>query len=143
MAEAILRYLAQGRVRAASAGDTPAAGVNPHALDCLRAHEIPTTELYCKPWGAFFGSCRPPVRMLIMLCEPDIYAAKADWDQEAVRTVKVHWPTADPEGAWGGQFHTAFEEVFITLEARIRRLLALPLNRLSDNALLQTLELIG
>jgi len=143
MAEALLRHLVQGRVRAASAGATAAASVNPMALECLRAHGIPTDELFCKPWGAFFGYYGPPVRVLITLCDPDIYAAKAHWDQAAVRTVKAHWPTPDPEGAVGTDLRRAFEEVFDTLEARIRCLLTLPLDFLSDKALARALGQIA
>jgi arsenate reductase len=145
MAEALLRHLAQGQVRAASAGDTAAASVNPYALECLTAHRIPTAQLFCKPWGVFFGYYRPPVRMLITLCNPDIYAAKANWDHEAVRTVRAHWPTADPEVTVGREIgmRLAFEELFVTLEARIRELVALPLDRLSDPALSRELARIG
>jgi len=144
MAEALLRHLAQGQVRAASAGDTAAASVNPYALECLTAHRIPTDQLFCKPWGVYFGYYRPAVRMLIILCNPDIYAAKAHWDHEAVRTVKTHWPTADPEVTVGREMklRLAFEELFVTLEARIRQLLALPLDRLSDQALSRELARI-
>jgi len=145
MAEALLRHLAQGQVRAASAGDTAAASVNPYALECLTAHRIPTDQLFCKPWGVFFGYYRPPVRMLITLCNSDIYAARAHWDHEAVRTVKTHWPTADPEVTVGREIELrpAFEELFVTLEARIRQLLALRLDRLSDQALSRELARIG
>lgn len=145
MAEALLRHLAQGQVRAASAGDTAAASVNPYALECLTAHRIPTAQLFCKPWGTFFGYYRPPVRMLITLCDPDIYAAKANWHHEAVHTVRAHWPTADPEVAVrrDGGMRLAFEELFVTLEARIWQLLALPLGTLSDQALSRELARIG
>ena len=145
VAEAVLRHLAQGRVRVASAGDTAAASVNPYALECLTNQRIPTAELFCKPWGAFFGYYRPPVRMLITLCDPDIYAATVNWDHETVSTVRAHWPTADPEAALGRErgMRLAFEELFITLEARIRQLLALPLDSLSDQALSRELARIG
>jgi arsenate reductase (thioredoxin) len=145
MAEALLRHLAQGQVRAASAGDSAAVSVNPYALECLTAHRIRTAQLFCKPWGVFFGCYRPPVRMLITLCDPDIYAAKANWDHEDVRTVKARWPTADPEITVGRgmEIRLAFEELFVTLEARIRLLLALPLDRLSDQALSRELARIG
>ena len=145
MAEALLRHLAQGQVRAASAGDTAAASINPYALECLTAHRISTDQLFCKPWGVFFGYYRPPVRMLITLCDPDIYAAKANWDHEAVRTVKAHWPTTDPEVTVGREMgmRLAFEELFVTLETRIRRLLALPLDTLGDEVLSRELARIG
>jgi arsenate reductase len=55
MAEAILRQVAQERVRAASAGESVAGPVNSHALDCLRAHGIATEGLQSKAWGEFFG----------------------------------------------------------------------------------------
>jgi arsenate reductase len=145
MAEGILRHLAQGRMRAASAGDTAAATVNPYALECLTAHRIPTAELSCKPWCVFFGHYRPPVRMLITLCEPDIYAARVNWSHEAAHTVSAHWPTADPEVAAGREMRMrlAFEELFVTLEDRVQQLLALPLGRLSDQALSRELARIG
>jgi arsenate reductase len=145
LAEAILRHLAHGRMRAASAGHAAALQVNPYAFECLAAHRISTTELFSKPWGMFFGFYRPPVRVLITLCDPDIYAARANWDYEAVHTVKVHWPTPDPEATGGSEtdMRLAFEEAFVTLEARVRQFLALPLDRLSDKALSQQLERIG
>jgi protein-tyrosine-phosphatase len=145
LAEAILRHLAQGRVRAASAGDAAALQVNPYALECLLAHRIPTTELFCKPWAMFFGYYRPPVRVLITLCDPDTHAARVDWNYEVGHTVKVNWPTPDPEATAGSEtdMRLAFEEAFVTLEARIRQFLALPLHRLSDGALSKELERIG
>jgi arsenate reductase len=145
LAEAILRHLAEGRVRAASAGDAAALQVNPYAFECLAAHRIRTTELFSKPWAMFFGYYRPPVRVLITLCDADTYAARVNWDNEAVHTVKAHWSTTDPEatGGNGNDMRLAFEEAFLTLEARIRRFLALPLDRLSDEVLSQELERIG
>lgn len=145
LAEAILRHLAQGRVRAASAGDAAALQVNPYAFECLASHRISTTELFSKPWVMFRGYYRPPVRVLITLCDPDIYATRADWDYEGVHTVKGHWPTPDPEAIAGKEtdMRLAFEVAFVTLEARIRQFLALPLDRLSDKALSHQLERIG
>jgi hypothetical protein len=48
MAEAILRHLAQERVRAASAGACVAGRVNSQALECLRTHGIATEGLRSK-----------------------------------------------------------------------------------------------
>ena len=145
MAEAILRHLAQGRVRAASAGETISGRVSPYAIACLKAHGIGTTGLRDKLWGELFGIYRPPVRVLITLSNPDTYAAKANWDKENVRTVKAHWPTPDPETVVGSPTdrRLAFEEVFVTLEARIRKLLALQMDQLTDRALARELTRIG
>lgn len=143
LAEAILRHLAQGRVRAASAGDTAIADVSPYALECLAAHHMTTTGLYSKAWGRFFGQDRPPVHILITLC--DAYAARVNWDHDAVHTVKAHWSTPEPELILGSPTdkRLAFEEAFLLLEARIRKFLSLPLERLSDAALSHQLERIG
>ena len=143
LAEALLRHLAQGRVRAASAGDTANIQVSPYALECLEAHDIATTELHSKAWGRFFGLGCPPVHILITLC--DAYAARVNWDRDTVHTVKVHWPTPEPELVVGSSTdkRLAFEEVFVLLEARVRRLLALPIGDLSQPALSQHLARIG
>lgn len=143
LAEAILRHLAQGRVRAASAGDTAKMRVNPYALECLAAHDIATTGLQSKAWGRLFGLGQPPVHILITLC--DAHAARVDWDRDTVHTVKVHWPTPEPELVVGSPTdkRLAFEEAFLLLEARIRRFLALPFNSLSDPALSRQLASIG
>lgn len=143
LAEAILRHLAQGRFRAASAGDTANIQVSPYALECLEAHNIATTGLHSKAWGRFFGLGCPPIHILITLC--DAYAARVDWDRDDVHTVKVHWPTPEPELVVGSPTdkRLAFEEAFVLLELRIRRLLALPLDRLTDAALSSQLGRIG
>lgn len=143
MAEALLRHLAKERVRAASAGDCPAAGVNPHALECLRAHGIATTGLHSKGWGAYSGAYRPQIRFLITLSEVD--ALKGNWNQEASRPVKANWAMPDPAAVLGSEadIGLAFEEAFGTLHTRIQSFLALPLGRLSDRALSKELTRIG
>lgn len=143
LAEGILRHLSQGRVRAASAGDLAQEPVSLYALGCLAAHRIPTTGLHSKPWGHFYGEGRSPVRLLITLC--DTYAAGVNWDRDAVQAIKAHWPTSEPELVTGSPTdkQLAFEDTFVLLEARIRRLLALPLDRLSEPALSQQLSRIG
>lgn len=145
LAEAILRHLARGRVRAASAGEKAAECVSFHTLECLVAHRIATTGLRTKPWGEHFGFDRPPVRALIALGDPNTYAMGVNWNQPGVRTAKAHWPTPDPKAVVGGEakVRLACEEVFALLEARIRRLLALPLDRLSDEDLVEQLARIG
>lgn len=143
MAEAICEHYAQGRVRAASAGDTPAVQVNPYALECLRAHGVATRGLRSKPWGEFFGLHRTPVRFVVSL--GDVYAAQTNWDHDTCATVKALWVMPDPSTVVGTatDARLAFEETFLTLESRIRKFLALPLGQLSDQALSRELALIG
>jgi protein-tyrosine-phosphatase len=145
MAEAILRHLAQGRVRAASAGETISGRVSPYAIACLKAHGIGTTGLRDKLWGELFGIYGRPVHVLITLSNADTYAAKANWDKENVRTVRAHWSTPDPETVVGTPTdrRLAFQEVFVSLEARIRKLLALQMDQLTYRALARELTRIG
>jgi protein-tyrosine-phosphatase len=146
MAEALLRHMAQGRVRVGSAGDKAGQRLNPYAVECLRAHDIATEELTSKPWGALFGEFRQPVRILISLTDPHLYAVGVNWDfPGSPRTVRAHWATPDPESVATNEIDTrlAFEELFFTLDGRVRRLLALPLERMSDEVLARELMRIG
>ena len=123
MAEAILRHLGGARVRAASAGEGGAfQELHPLALQCLRAHQVPTAGLHNKIWGEFFGISRPTVRVLITLGE--VYASKAAWPPG---TLLVGWPILDP--ALGPvdrdiDLRVAFEECYERLYLRIQDLLA-------------------
>lgn len=139
MAEAILTHLAQGRVRAASAGAV-SRGLSPYALQCLRAHGIATQGLRSKIWAEFFVPSAPPVRFLIAVS--DVYATKARWPEG---TLIGNWNMPDPGAVVGSDIdlRIAFEEAFGTLQARIQRFLALPIGQLTDQVLLQELIRIG
>jgi protein-tyrosine-phosphatase len=143
MAEAILKHLAQERVRAASAGDSPRAHVDPYAIECLRDRGIATTGLRSKGCNAFLGVYRPSVRFLITL--NNVGGAKANWDRDTIRPTKAHWGMPDPTAVVGSEtdIRVAFEEAFDTLDLRIRKFLALPLGLLNGRALTQELERIG
>src|SRR5260370_22221599 len=140
MAEAMLRHLAQERLRAASAGDCPCAQVDPYAIECLRQRGIATTGLRSKGCDAFLGAYRPPIRFLITLGE--VGRSKVNWDRVLT---KAHWGMPDPTAVVGREIdiRTAFEAAFATLDGRIRKFLALPLGLLNGRALRLELELIG
>lgn len=140
MAEALLRHLAQERVRAGSAGDSAVAYVSPYALECLAAHGIATEGLHSKAWGEFFGRNSPPLRFLIALC--DVNAAKAHWHED---TLIARWNMPDPGAVVGSDIdiRLAFEEAFGTLQTRIQKFLALPLGTLNAPALARELYRIG
>jgi protein-tyrosine-phosphatase len=143
MAEAILRHLAQDRLRAASGGASPDADldpVHPFALECLRAHGIATIGLRSKAWGEFFGATKPPVRLLIALS--DVYAAKADWPAD---TLVANWNTPEPADVVGHEveIRLAFEQTHGTLHSRIREFLSLQLEHLEEGALVEALTGVG
>jgi protein-tyrosine-phosphatase len=143
MAEAILRHLARERVRAASAGSSPCAQVDPYALECLRERGIATRGLRSKGCDAFLGVYRQPVRFLITLSA--VGGAKSNWDRDAIRPTKAHWGMPDPTAVVGSEadIRVAFEAAFATLDVRIRQFLALPLEQLNGRALAQELQRVG
>jgi arsenate reductase len=144
MAEAILEHLAGGRLRAASAGDGLVSGqVSPYALEVLSKHGVATQGLRSKPWGEFFGQGKPAFRFLITLCQ--VEAARLNWECDSKRLVRAHWEMPDPAALRGPAIalQFAFDKAFATLECRIRKFLALPLQRLADRNLARELERIG
>jgi protein-tyrosine-phosphatase len=143
MAEAMLRHLAQERARAASAGDSPRAQVDPYAIECLRERGIATRGLRSKGDDAFLGVYRPPVRFLITLSE--VGRTMANWDRDTIRPTKAHWGMPDPSAVVGCEIdiRAAFEAAFATLDVRIRQFLALPLEQLNGRALAQEVQRVG
>jgi protein-tyrosine-phosphatase len=144
MAEAILEHWADGRVRAASAGDRPFCGqVSPYALDVLVKHGVATQGLRSKAWGEFFGEGKPAFRFLITLCQ--VEAARLNWECDSKRLVRACWDMPDPVAMTGSavELRFAFDKAFATLESRIRKFLALPVHRLADRNLARELERIG
>jgi hypothetical protein len=71
-----------------------------------------------------------------------VYAANASWDRG---TLVARWEMPDPATIVGseGDIRSAFENTFDRLGSCIRSLLALPLDQLTDQVLLQELALIG
>lgn len=144
MAEAILRQLAQGRWRAASAGDAPGGRrVHPVALQTLQRHGVGTHGLRPRLWGEFFGLGREPVRILITLS--DVEAARVNWELDNSKLARAAWPMADPGEATGSEadIRQAFEAAFECLARRVGRLLALPAERLAPAALASALQEIA
>ncbi|WP_227842072.1 hypothetical protein [Vreelandella zhuhanensis] len=56
------------------------------------------------------------------------------------RAVKAHWGVLDPSRAEGSEAEVAFAGTFGALHRRIETMVALPLDRMSDDALRQALE---
>ncbi len=143
MAEAILNHLARGRVLAMSAAGDPSGGIHAYGSECLAAHGISAQTLRHASRSAFVGPCAPPAHFLITLCE--VKSHHCPIPAEPAPPVCTHWSMPDPTTVIGSVIdqQLAFEEAFATLHSRIRRFLALPLERLSDQALSAELTRIG
>ena len=142
MAEAILNHLARGRLRAMSGGG-PSSGIHPYASECLAAHGISAQIVRNASQRAFLNPYAPAAHFLIALCE--VHSHHCPIPAEPAPFVCAHWSMPDPAAVVGCAIdqQLAFEEAFATLHARIRRFLALPLERLSDQALSAELTRIG
>ena len=143
MAEAILNHLARGRLRAMSVGCDSSGGIHPYASECLAAHGISAQIVRNTSRRAVVGPGAPAAHFLITLCE--VKSHHCPIPAEPAPCVCAHWSMPDPAAVVGCAIdqQLAFEEAFVTLHSRIRRFLALPLERLRDRALSAELTRIG
>jgi len=138
MAEAYLNFKAGGLFHAESAGSSPAAHVNPHAIDTLRRHHIPWAGhaprsidgLEAEPWD-----------FVITVCD----RAKEACPYFPGQPIIAHWGMEDPADVEGRDEAKvrAFDHAFYTLARRIDLLLALPVDKLQRLALEKRVRAIG
>jgi protein-tyrosine-phosphatase len=133
MAEALLRAQGPERVEAQSAGANPAQDIHPRALQVLAERGIPVVGQRAKRTDEVLG------------LGWDVVITVCDQAREACpvlpgATLAVHWGMEDPAEAASER---AFAEAFELLSRRVDELLALPLNTLMPDELLEELEGIG
>ncbi|MBR8272996.1 arsenate reductase ArsC [Burkholderia cenocepacia] len=121
-------------VRAYSAGSAPSGRLNPFALEALTNAGVDVSGYRSKSWGEFVGDGAPEMRVVITVCDSAASEACPYWPGSPV---KVHWGYADPSNATGGDDgkRLAFELTRQAIGYRMLQLLALPLDRMSDDAL--------
>jgi len=134
--EALLNHLGRGRVNAHSAGSHPTGQVNPNAIAVLNQHGIPATGYTSKSWHALEHES---IDIVITVCDQ---AAGETCPAYLADTAKVHWGLPDPAKVTGSDaaIKAAFQTTFDTLKLRIEHLLALPLNKLSEQELVNRLN---
>ncbi|HEX5633055.1 MAG TPA: arsenic resistance N-acetyltransferase ArsN2, partial [Gemmatimonadales bacterium] len=126
VAEALLATLGGERIAAASAGARPAERVNPGALEVLARH------------GIEWAGREPQSIDAVADRRWDVVITVCDHAKEACpvlpgQPVMVHWGLPDPAHVPGeAERRAAFEATFVTLERRIRALLDLPLETMTD-----------
>jgi arsenate reductase len=131
LGEAIANHLAKGKIIAYSAGSQPAGKVHPLSIKYLQARGIATAGLKSQSWDEF-ESVEPDV--VITVCDS---AAKETCPVWFGNCVKVHWGLPDPSKLQGSEeeIQNAFFAVMDTIESRIRKVLALNLDEMSDSEL--------
>lgn len=137
--EALINHLGQGRLRGFSAGSQPTGQVNPGAIAVLERHGLSTADFHSKTWDSFGEQA---FDLVITVCDN---AAGEACPLYPGRAVKGHWGIPDPAHVSGSEaeINAAFETTYQQLTARIERLLALPIETLSDNDLRAALNEIG
>ncbi|WP_175695871.1 arsenate reductase ArsC [Burkholderia ambifaria] len=145
LAEGMLNHWAEklGRdVRAYSAGSAPSGRLNPFALDALTRAGVDVSGYRSKSWDGFVGDGAPEMRIVITVCDSAAAETCPYWPGSPV---KVHWGYADPSNATGGDAgkQLAFELTREALGYRMLQLLALPLERMSNDELQAALTAIA
>ena len=140
LAEAILNYDGAGRFAAFSAGSQPAGKVNPWALHTLASRGYPTEGYSSKSWHAFAEG--PAFDLIFTVCDSAAAEACPVWPGQPIA---AHWGIPDPAAAQGSDAdkQAAFAIAFGRLKLRIDRMLALPIDSLSPEALRREWQAIG
>ena len=138
MAEAVLNRKGAGRFIAESAGSQPAGRVNPYAIEALREAGIDWAgrtprgidDLDVRDWD-----------IVITVCDNAREACPIFPGQPVV----AHWGMEDPAGVQGDEAtrRRAFRETLQLISRRIDMMLALPVEKLPQQALQERLRAIG
>ena len=118
-------------VCAFSAGSAPSGRLNPFALEALANAEIDVAGYRSKSWDEFVDDAAPRMRLVITVCDSAAAEQCPCWPGSPV---KVHWGSADPSTAAGGDEgkRAAFELTRQAIGYRMLQLLELPLDTMSD-----------
>lgn len=139
MGEALFNHLGQGRIQAFSAGSHPIGRINQGALATLKRHGLPTEGYQSQSWDDFEHQ---PMDIVITVCDN---AAGETCPVYLSKAVRAHWGVSDPGHVEGSEEEkiAAFEETFRILTLRVNKMLALPLETMSPDALGAELNAIG
>jgi arsenate reductase len=141
-AESLLNHWGRGRFRGYSAGSFPKGRVHPMSLDLLRALGLPTEGLRSKSWDEFAAPAAVRMDFVITVCDQAAGEACPIWPGTPVT---AHWGVPDPAAVEGPEERRrqAFRNALRSLEARIKLLTALPIEKLDRLALKRESEAIG
>ncbi len=140
LAEAILKHDGTGRFAAFSAGSQPAGKVNPWALSTLAARGYPAEGYSSKSWDAFADG--PEFDLILTVCDSAAAERCPVWPGQPI---SAHWGIPDPAAVEGSdaEKEAAFALAFGRLKRRIDRMVALPIESLTPEALRAELQALG
>jgi arsenate reductase len=139
LGEALLNHIGKGRIQAYSAGSHPLGRINTNALATLARHGLSTEGYKSQSWDEFADH---NIDIAITVCDNAAGEVCPVYLNSAVR---AHWGLPDPAHVEGTEAEViaAFESTYSSLEKRIKEMLALPLEDLTDNELKILLNDIG
>lgn len=141
LAEAVLKRAGADRFEAYSAGSTPRGAVNPAALELLHEEGFDVSEFRSKGWEEFAVPGAPELDFIITLCDSAAGESCPVWPG---RPVSAHWGLPDPAAVEDeAQQRAAFAATLRAIEARIARLIELPIAELDPAQLKEQLAAIG
>ena len=140
LAEALLAHKGGDRFRSLSAGSFPKGAVHPQALETLRHAGLPTDGFRSKSWDEFAGAGAPSIDVVVTVCDNAAGEICPVWPGGPL---KAHWGIDDPAAAPAQEHEAAFREAYRQMEARIERLVALPIETMPRDKAQQALRRIG
>ena len=142
MAEVILNHLGRDRFRAYSAGSHPRGEVHPLTLEVLAGQHCDVGGLRSKSWTEFAAPDAPSMDFIFTVCDRAAGEACPAWPG---RPITAHWGFADPAAVLGDRARQrkAFANAHFQIAARIRLLLALPIDKIERMSLQTRLREFG
>jgi arsenate reductase (thioredoxin) len=140
LAEALLNKEGAGRFRAFSAGSFPKGVVHPAALTLLRELGYSTEGFRSKSWDEFAAVGAPQIDFIFTVCDDAAGEVCPIWPGNPT---SAHWGIPDPAAVEGPGQRDAFLQAYRSLEQRIGKFLALPLDQMDHGALAAELRKIG
>lgn len=142
MAEGLLNVLGRGRIHAYSAGSRPTGRVNPFAVEQLQQIGYSSSDLRSKSWDEFGRPDAPHMDFIVTVCGSAAGETCPVWPGHPVT---AHWGFEDPAAVEGSDAdkRAAFNKIFQQIRARVETFLALPLERMDRQHIVQQMQAIG
>jgi arsenate reductase len=142
LAEVLLDHWGRGRFKGYSAGSFPKGAVHPLALDLLEKLQLPASTLRSKSWNELARPGAPVMDFVFTVCDQAAGEVCPIWPGNPVT---AHWGVPDPAAVEGtdAEQRKAFREAYVTLENRIKLLVALPFEKLDRLAIKRNVDDIG
>jgi len=142
LAEVLLNHLGKGQFDAYSAGSFPKGAVHPLAVELIEQLRLPTKGLHSKSWKEFARPGAPAMDFVFTVCDQAAGEICPIWPGNPIT---AHWGVPDPAAVEGteDQRKQAFRDAYHQLDARIRLLIALPIDKLDRMALKRRADEIG